>query len=48
MSNYDLFDLATGCFLFIMTCLLLHDKLNNKAGNILTDLIMDDVTDADY
>ena len=31
--------------LCIMTCLLVYDKVNNKAGKLLTYL-MDDVTDA--
>ena len=38
------------CVLRIMSCLLAHDKINNKAGKLSSkseyDLIMADVTDA--
>ena len=34
--------------LCIMACLLVHDKVYNKAGKLFNDLIMVDVTYADY
>ena len=35
------------CILRTMSCLLIHDKVKDEAGKVLTDLIMADATDAD-